>query len=129
MVGVGPLFDETKTLITQLGLNDSITLLGAQNQQQIKDLLKESRCFVQHSVTAADGDMEGTPVTILEAGSSGLAIVSTLHAGIKEAVVNGETGYLVPEHDIEGMAHYMKLIAADVNLAVTLGAKEATYIR
>ncbi|HWZ35177.1 MAG TPA: hypothetical protein VNW51_03415, partial [Mucilaginibacter sp.] len=49
--------------------------------------------------------------------------------GIKEAVVNGETGYLVPEHDIESMAHYMKMIAADVNLAVELGTKEATYIR
>jgi len=129
MVGVGPLFDETKALVSQLGLDDSITLLGAQNQQQIKALLKESRCFVQHSVTAKDGDKEGTPVTILEAGSSGLAIVSTQHTGIKEAVINGETGYLVPEHDIEGMAHYMKMIAADVNLAVELGAKEATYIR
>ena len=129
MVGVGPLFDETKALVSQLGLDDSITLLGAQNQQQIKALLKESRCFVQHSVTAKDGDKEGTPVTILEAGSSGLAIVSTQHTGIKEAVINGETGYLVPEYDIEGMAHYMKMIAADVNLAVELGAKEATYIR
>ena len=129
MVGVGPLFDETKVLVSQLGLDDSITLLGAQNQQQIKALLKESRCFVQHSVTATDGDKEGTPVTILEAGSSGLAIVSTQHTGIKEAVINGETGYLVPEHDIEGMARYMKMIAADVNLAAELGAKEATYIR
>jgi glycosyltransferase involved in cell wall biosynthesis len=129
MVGVGPLFDETKALVSQLRLDDSITLLGAQNQQQIKALLKESRCFVQHSVTAKDGDKEGTPVTILEAGSSGLAIVSTQHTGIKEAVINGETGYLVPEYDIEGMAHYMKMIAADVNLAVELGAKEATYIR
>ncbi|WP_214072038.1 glycosyltransferase [Mucilaginibacter sp. dw_454] len=129
MVGVGPLFDETKALVSQLQLAESVTLLGAQNQSQIKELLGESRCFVQHSVTAKDGDKEGTPVTILEAGSSGLAIVSTLHTGIKEAVVNGETGYLVPEHDIEGMARYMKLIAADVNLAVTLGAKEATYIR
>lgn len=129
MVGVGPLFDETKALVSQLGLTNSVRLLGAQNQAQIKNLLKESRCFVQHSVTAKDGDKEGTPVTILEAGSSGLAIVSTLHTGIKEAVVNGQTGYLVPEYDIEGMARYMKMIAADVNLAVELGEREATYIR
>jgi colanic acid/amylovoran biosynthesis glycosyltransferase len=129
MVGVGPLYGHAKIFVSQLQLQHSITLLGAQNPAQIKELLKESRCFVQHSVTAPDGDKEGTPVTILEAGSSGLAIVSTQHAGIKEAIVNGETGYLVPEHDIEGMARYMKLIAADVNLAVDLGAKEATYIR
>jgi len=129
MVGVGPLFDQTKELVSQMQLENSVTLLGAQNQAQVKALLGESRCFVQHSVTAKDGDKEGTPVTILEAGSSGLAIVSTQHTGIKEAVINGETGYLVPEHDIEGMARYMKMIAADVSLAVNLGAREATYIR
>lgn len=129
MVGQGPLFDETKALIQQLKLEKSVTLSGVLNSKQIKALFAKTRCFVQHSVTAANGDKEGTPVTILEAGSSGLAIVSTQHAGIKEAVINGETGYLVPEHDIDGMANYMMKIAGDVELAVSLGAKEATYIR
>jgi colanic acid/amylovoran biosynthesis glycosyltransferase len=96
---------------------------------QIKALMQQSRCFVQHSATAKSGDKEGTPVTILEAGSSGLAIVSTRHAGIKEAVINGETGFLVEENDIQGMADCMIKIAGDVNLAVELGAREATYIR
>ncbi len=129
MVGTGPLEDDVKALVAQLKLEDHITLYGGLKAEQVKELFAQARCFVQHSVTAPDGDMEGTPVTILEAGSSGLAIVSTQHAGIKEAVVNGETGYLVPEHDIEGMAHYMKKIAADVNLAVELGKKEAAHIR
>jgi colanic acid/amylovoran biosynthesis glycosyltransferase len=129
MVGQGPLFEETKKIIADLQLEQSVALLGVLNSAQIKELFAKTRCFVQHSVTAANGDMEGTPVTILEAGSSGLAIVSTKHAGIKEAVIDGETGYLVAEHDIQGMANYMIKIAADVNLAVTLGAKEATYIR
>jgi glycosyltransferase involved in cell wall biosynthesis len=129
MVGQGPLLDETKALIHQLNLENSVTLLGILNTDEIKGLFAETRCFVQHSVTAANGDKEGTPVTILEAGSSGLAIVSTQHAGIKEAVISGETGYLVPEHDIEGMADYMMKIADDVELATALGAKEAEYIR
>jgi len=129
MVGQGPLFEETKKLISALGLEKNITLTGVLKTAQIKALIQESRIFVQHSVTAKDGDKEGTPVTILEAGSSGLAIVSTLHAGIKEAVINGETGYLVPEHDIEGMANYMIKFAADVQLAAEMGAKEAEYIR
>ncbi|HVW12271.1 MAG TPA: glycosyltransferase [Mucilaginibacter sp.] len=128
MVGDGPLFDETKELVGKLGLEKSIELTGVLKTGQIKALITRSRCFVQHSVTAASGDMEGTPVTILEAGASGLAIVSTLHAGIKEAVVNGETGFLVPEHDIEGMAQCMIRIAADAELASRLGIKESEYI-
>ena len=128
MVGQGPLFEEAKTLIAELRLQENITLTGVLKTDQIKELMQQSRVFVQHSVTAKDGDMEGTPVTILEAGSSGLAIVSTLHAGIKEAVINGETGYLVPEHDIEGMANYMIKFAGDVQLAADMGTKEAKHI-
>lgn len=129
MVGQGPLFDETRALITELGLDRQITLTGVLNTAQIKELLRQSRCFVQHSVTANNGDKEGTPVTILEAGSSGLAIVSTQHTGIKEAVLNGETGFLVAEHDITAMAEFMIKIAEDVELAASLGAKEAVHIR
>jgi len=128
MVGWGPLFNETKKLINELGLDDKVILTGVLDSEEIKKLMQKSRAFVQHSVTTEDGDMEGTPVTILEAGSSGLAIVSTLHAGIKEAVINGETGYLVPEHDIKGMAAYMIKIAGDVKQASALGIKESAYI-
>jgi glycosyltransferase involved in cell wall biosynthesis len=129
MVGAGPLYEEVKSTIERLNLNDHVTLTGVMTGADIQKLMKKMRCYVQHSVTATDGDMEGTPNTILEAGSSGLAIVSTQHAGIKEAVINGETGYLVPEHDIEGMAAYMIKIVEDVQLAARLGNKEATHIR
>jgi len=129
MVGSGPLYDEAMALIQNLSLTDKVTLTGVLSAKEIQKLMQEMRCFVQHSVTAADGDMEGTPNTILEAGASGLAIVSTLHAGIKEAVINGETGFLVAEHDIEAMAGHMMTIAGNVELANRLGAKEAAHIR
>ena len=129
MVGQGPLFEDTIRLIAEVALDDSITLTGVLRSAEIKALMQQSRVFVQHSVTAKNGDMEGTPVTILEAGSSGLAIVSTQHAGIKEAVITGETGYLVPEHDIIGMANYMIKLADDAKLASELGIKEAAHIR
>ncbi|WP_448701698.1 glycosyltransferase [Mucilaginibacter sp. AW1-3] len=121
MVGTGPLFGETKLLIEALDLSDKITLTGPLPPDKIIELFQRTRCFVQHSVTAPDGDQEGTPVTILEAGASGIPIVSTQHAGIKQAVIDKKTGYLVPEHDIEGMAAYMVKIAKDAQLAAQLG--------
>ncbi|MEO5910249.1 MAG: glycosyltransferase family 4 protein [Pelobium sp.] len=129
MVGDGPLHQETKLLVEELGLSSPIILTGILDSENIRLLIKKSRCFVQHSVTAKSGDKEGTPVTVLEAGSSGLAIVSTQHGGIQEAVINQETGYLVAEHDIEGMAAYMIKIAENVTLASELGNKEAQHIR
>lgn len=121
MVGDGPLFKETKQLAEMLLLQDKITFTGVLPSKEIIGLMKNMRCFVQHSVTAADGDMEGTPVTILEAASSGLPIVSTKHAGIKQAVIDGETGFLVDEHHIDLMAERMIEIASSTELAVQMG--------
>ncbi|RKR80850.1 glycosyltransferase involved in cell wall biosynthesis [Mucilaginibacter gracilis] len=121
MVGDGPLFEDAKNLITQLNLNDKVTLAGVLNAIQIRELMQNTRCFVQHSVTPPSGDMEGTPLAILEASSSGLPVVSTLHAGIKEAVINNVTGYLVNEFDIENMAEKMIILASSVETAVKLG--------
>ncbi|AYL98683.1 glycosyltransferase [Mucilaginibacter celer] len=121
MAGTGPLFDETKNLIIQLDLQGAITLTGVLKSDEIRALMAKMRAFVQHSVTAANGDKEGTPVTVLEASSSGLPVVSTRHSGIKEAVVDGETGFLVDEYDIEGMAKKMMILADDTHLAAKMG--------
>jgi colanic acid/amylovoran biosynthesis glycosyltransferase len=121
MVGTGPLFEQTRALINQLSLHDHIVLAGVLKQVQIKELMKTMRGFVQHSVVAPNGDSEGTPVTILEASSSGLPVVSTRHGGIKEAVVDGLTGFLTDEHDIEGMAKGIIKLAESPELAVSMG--------
>lgn len=121
MVGDGPLFEETKALAEMLLLSPKITFTGILPSEEIIKLMKNMRCFVQHSVTAPDGDMEGTPVTILEAASSGLPIVSTKHAGIKQAVIDGKTGFLADENDINAMAERMIEIASSPQLALRLG--------
>lgn len=121
MAGSGPLFEETQALIAELGLKEQITLTGVLKPEEIRELMKRMRTFVQHSVTAANGDKEGTPVTVLEASSSGLPVVSTRHSGIKEAVIDGQTGFLVDEYDITGMAERMITLADSAELAVQMG--------
>ncbi|SEB09587.1 Glycosyltransferase involved in cell wall bisynthesis [Chitinophaga terrae (ex Kim and Jung 2007)] len=104
MVGEGELFEEAKTLAASLHLSDDITFTGVQTSEQIVTLLHQARIYVQHSLRPASGDSEGTPVSILEACACGLPVVSTRHAGIKDAVINGQTGWLVAEGDYKGMA-------------------------
>jgi colanic acid/amylovoran biosynthesis glycosyltransferase len=67
--------------------------------------------FVLASVTAADGDEEGTPVSLLEAQASGLPVVSTLHAGIPEIVTDGVSGRLVEERDADALAASLRELA------------------
>ena len=84
---------------------------------------------MQHSVQPTYGDAEGTPVAILEAGAAGLPIVSTRHAGIREAVIDGETGFLVDERDIDGMAQAMIRLLNDKALCRSMGEQAREHIR
>jgi glycosyltransferase involved in cell wall biosynthesis len=104
MVGEGELFEEAKALSASLHLSDDITFAGVQTSEQIIELLHRARIYVQHSLRPASGDSEGTPVSVLEACACGLPVVSTRHAGIRDAVIDGKTGWLVAEGDYKGMA-------------------------
>ncbi len=121
MIGDGPLWSESLKLAGDLGISDAVTFLGAQSPATVQKEMRGARAFVQHSVEATNGDCEGTPVGILEAGASGLPVVSTRHAGIPDIVIDGETGLLVDEHDVEGMAAHMLHLARDPELAASLG--------
>jgi colanic acid/amylovoran biosynthesis glycosyltransferase len=128
MIGEGELLDESKQLAKDLGVFDLIDFQGAKLPEDVIKLLKTARVFVQHSMFAPNGDSEGTPVSILEASATGLPIVSTRHAGIKDAVVHGETGFLVEEGDWQMMADYMIQLAQDPALCGQMGRAARRHI-
>ena len=68
------------------------------------------------NITVAD-DMEGFGIAIVEAGSCGLPVVASNLQGIKDAVIDKKTGYLVDEGDIDGFLgriRSMNLDKADI---------------
>lgn len=128
MIGEGKLLDECIELVAKLGIIEAVEFKGGMNSDQIIEEFRKSRVFVQHSVRAKSGDMEGTPVSILEASAMGLPIVSTFHAGIKEAVIDGETGFLVEEGDYEKMSEYMLTLADNAEKAGEMGRAARNHI-
>jgi colanic acid/amylovoran biosynthesis glycosyltransferase len=121
MIGDGPLLVECRELAEKLGISDGVKFLGVQPPAVVQEEMRGARCFVQHSVQASNGDCEGTPVGILEAGASGLPVVATRHAGIPDVVLEGETGFLVAEGDIDGMAEGMLKMIRSPELAGEMG--------
>jgi len=121
MIGDGPLRAACEEMIWQLKLQPSVELLGFQGPEVIAAEMRRARAFVQHSVHARSGDAEGTPVAIIEAGASGLPVIATRHAGIPDVVIEGETGILVDEGDVSGMAAAMIALAQDPERARALG--------
>jgi glycosyltransferase involved in cell wall biosynthesis len=99
----------------------NVILPGVLTKDEFLGYLKKSRGFVQHSVTALNGDQEGTPVAIMEASAAGLPVIATLHAGIPDVIIDGTTGFLVDEHDVDGMAEKMTLLLENKTLAKQLG--------
>ena len=113
IAGDGPLRKTVEAEIAALGLAEHVHLLGRRTHEEIIQLYKSAHIYVQHSVTAPNGDEEGLPVSITEALASGLPVISTRHSGIPEVVVDDVTGLLVDEKDVQGMADKMVALARD----------------
>ena len=123
------LYEACQQLVNELNMQESVVFTGVLEQDKIADLMKTSLAFVQHSITAPNGDMEGTPVSIMEACASGLPVVSTLHGGIKDAVIHGTTGFLVEETHENDMAQYMMQLCESPALAKEMGLKGRAHIQ
>jgi glycosyltransferase involved in cell wall biosynthesis len=119
--GNGVLMNTCENLIKLYGLEKNIDLLGVITPETYRNYLLKARAFVQHSITASNGDMEGTPLAVLEASSAGIPVISTIHAGIPDVIIDGKTGLLVNEHDVTGMTKKMLMLLTNKKLAIEMG--------
>lgn len=115
IVGFGPLKNEIEVTINNLQLTTKVNLIDTTNHPDFFSLfvknLHEKDIFVHPSLTTPAGDSEGTPTVIMAASSCGMPVISTWHAGIPEIVLDGQTGFLVPEKDADALAEKMLHLA------------------
>jgi glycosyltransferase involved in cell wall biosynthesis len=121
MIGDGDLMPVCADLAAALDMAHAVEFPGSLPHREVAARMRGARAFVQHSVRAANGDSEGTAIAPREAGGCGLPVVATRHAGIPEAVVDGETGFLVDERDVGAMADRMLRLATDPARAQRMG--------
>ena len=111
IIGDGPLRPTLEAQIQALGLSAQVQLCGAQPAASVVAALKSSDVFLLPSVTAANGDMEGIPVSLMEAMASGVLCLSTYHSGIPELICHAESGLLVPERDAAAIAQQLQSLS------------------
>ncbi len=111
LVGDGPLENECIQLIKELNLEAKVILEGYQ---------KDSRSYYKKfDIFLLSSHYEGMPYSLLEAMSMGIPSVGTDVIGIKDLIVHGETGYLVPEGNHNAFADsVINLIENPERLAV-----------
>jgi len=115
------LYFRCKQMVNDMKLNHAVDFKGVLSNSQVASEMQNALVYVQHSVRPESGDSEGTPVSVLEAGASGLPVIATKHGGIKDVVLDGETGYLVNEYDVDAMAERMIELAGNPALAHKMG--------
>jgi len=99
IVGDGPLRKTLEAAAEREGVARRVVFHGSKTRDETQALVAQAHLLLAPSVTAANGDMEGIPVVLMEAMALGVPVLSTKHSGIPELVVDGASGVLVPEGD------------------------------
>jgi glycosyltransferase involved in cell wall biosynthesis len=121
MIGAGELLEKCHQLVRKLKIHENVILHGVKPHEFVINKLLKASVFVQHSIVASNGDTESQGISLLEAMASSLPIVVTDHNGFNETVINGETGYLVPERNINAMSEKIILLLKNKLLRKKLG--------
>jgi colanic acid/amylovoran biosynthesis glycosyltransferase len=110
-------------VIEKHGVGESVKLLGALPHEAVGRLLNESDVFVLACIDARDKgeDLDGIPVSLMEAMALGLSVVSTQLTGIPELIEDGVSGLLVPEKDEQKLADALARLIDDAGLRAALG--------
>lgn len=106
----------------RLGLGpDTVRFLGFVPEARKLELLQ--RAWV-HVLTSAK---EGWGITNLEAAACGTPSVSSDSPGLRDSVVDGRSGFLVPHGDVERLTERLELLLADEDLRDAMGASARAF--
>lgn len=128
IIGGGEMESDVKNEIERLNLNSSIKLYGILNRADSFPIMNQHWIYAQHSVTSMYGDTEGFAISLAEAALHELPVVSTIHNGITENVIDNVTGYLVPEYDFESMAERIIYLIKNPDIAEQMGKAGREHI-
>lgn len=120
IIGNGPEMGRLEAQIQQLGLQDSVHLMGAVPDATLYEFYNKASLFL-FPVRGEDADVEGFGIAPLEASSYGIPVIAAKSGGVSEAVKDGETGILVPPGNVEALAQTAIFLLSNPELAKKLG--------
>lgn len=104
IVGLPQKKAELLALAKELGVEDSLRFWGRVETEQLVSLYNACDLFVMTSRQLSDGDFEGYGIAVIEAALCGKPAVVSNNSGLVEAVIDGETGLVVPQNDPKATA-------------------------
>lgn len=123
VIGDGPQRPRLMAQSKALGLGAAVEFCGQLSSRQVRKKMAAGQIFVLMSV------LECLPNVVKEAMASGCACVVAETTGIRELVVDGVTGFIVPPGDIAAAAARLQTLLADPALAARMGAAGRDRVR
>jgi glycosyltransferase involved in cell wall biosynthesis len=121
IIGDGPLRRSLSAEAVALGIQARVRFLGALPQAEVLAWMRKAAMLVLPSVRTGTGRIEGLGMVSLEAAATAVPVIGSDIGGIPEAVIDGETGFLVPERDDAGLASKIGRLLADQTLRQRMG--------
>ncbi len=129
LVGDGPYRADLGRLARRTGVSRSVVFTGAVPLAELPAHYDAGNVFAMPCRTRRGGlDVEGLGIVYLEASASGLPVVGGDSGGAPDAILDGETGYVVPGHDVAAVAGRITELLADPAGAAAMGEKGAAWV-
>ena len=129
LVGGGPYRSTLERLAREHGVAGDVVFTGSVAWAELPAHYAAGDVYAMPCRTRRRGlDVEGLGIVYLEASASGLPVVAGDSGGAPDAVLDGQTGYVVPGRDVAAAADRIADLLADRALAARLGAAGRAWV-
>lgn len=121
-------FKEMGALAQRLGVEKDVDFRTKVADPELQELYQGASLFILTSVNQGF-HFEGFGMVFLEAAAYGVPSIGTLGNGIADAVLDGETGILVPQHDPGATAEAICRLLGDTSLTARMSARAREFVQ
>ena len=121
IVGSGPLEGRLVALASELGLGEQVRMVGDRTPDEVRDLMEDTHALLLTGIRSDEGRVENQGLVLQEAQSMQVPVIASAVGGIPEGLIDGESGFLVPERDVPAIADRIRRLIEDPSLVDTMG--------
>lgn len=128
IAGDGPEKGTLQLQSKRLGINDHVRFLGAVKNKSLPDLYRTADVVVFPSVIAGGGDREGFGLVLVEALGCECATVVTDLPAMQDIIVDGKTGFVVPQKNVQKLAEKIVSLLDDPEMGRSVGKEGRRFV-
>jgi colanic acid/amylovoran biosynthesis glycosyltransferase len=127
IIGAGPMLENLKKLNEGFALQDQVAILEGATQEEIHSFMNKVDLFVFPGITI-NGRAENQGLVIQEAQAMELPVLVSDAGGMAEGVLEGITGYVLPQRDVEAFVDKIEYLATNPSIRKQMGSAGRKFV-